>query len=504
MLTSISGTSRYWYGLTVSPNDTVYLCSDGGYADDDIFMILAGGTSLIDLNQGYRHWRGICAVANGNVYACVDSGHIYMQTNGTGNFAELPVTHRHWTDLAGDASGNVYASVDGGDIYFQTGGTGDFVALGQTSRGWSGLTVAYNGDVYATTTNGDIYVRTSGIGNFVALNQTSRVWSDIAAAPNGDIYACVYNGGIYKQTNGTGDFVLTDQPSNYWREIAFSSSGDFYAVPANGTVYFESATQTYYNILNIPIIGFKIETTPFTAENLTSADYKYSVNSDIKISIDIESYNQEIASGDFSNFPSISGKKACTIDFSIDLYSKSVLTTAPTYYDILQACGWKQLDTAGGLMIFPDTTCNRVPATIEVSFPEEGTTPRQLVYKISGAMGSVKILGTTGNTIKAEFSFLGKLIGITYRSYANMIVPTGFDSEKPNALISCTFKLFDTEAYLDSFTINSNEIVNLFSNINDASGYDGARISDRYTYGDFTIFNGTDLSSDMLDYITFE
>lgn len=253
-------------------------------------------------------------------------------------------------------------------------------------------------------------------------------------------------------------------------------------------------------IINNPIIGFKIETTPFVAETLTASDYKYSVNSDIKVGIDIGNYNQDIASGDFSNFPSISGKRMCVLDFSIYLYSKSTLTTAPTYYDILQACGWKQVDITNGLAILPDSSKNRVPATIEVSFPEEGILPRQLVYKISGAMGTVKLNGELP-IVKLEFSFMGRLESITTRGADSIITPITFDTEIPVPVLQGTFTLLGEVLPLQSFTIDSGEEVILFSNSQSATGYDGARITDRISFGEIDVFNGAELPADLMPYI---
>ena len=51
-------------------------------------------------------------------------------------------------------------------------------------------------------------------------------------------------------------------------------------------------------------MGFKHETTPYTPEDLSSSDYHYSINSDIKIALDIENYQQKVCTGNLLKLPS--------------------------------------------------------------------------------------------------------------------------------------------------------------------------------------------------------
>lgn len=124
-------------------------------------------------------------------------------------------------------------------------------------------------------------------------------------------------------------------------------------------------------VLDKLILGFKIETDPYHVETLTTDDYKYPVYN-VKVIPDIENYIQRLCTGDYSKSPSISGKRSCAINFSVDVYG---ILPAPSYFEILRACGWKQITHGStGVSIRPDSLYNRVPATIEVAFESESST----------------------------------------------------------------------------------------------------------------------------------
>jgi len=228
------------------------------------------------------------------------------------------------------------------------------------------------------------------------------------------------------------------------------------------------------------VFGCKIETTPYTVETLTSANYNQRVY-DVKITPDIESYARKLARGDYSKDISISGRRKCTCSCSVDLYPGSTVATAPQYFTMIRACGWKQLaHGATGISLTPNAQYNRVPLTIEVAYLEEGSTPRQAVVKMKGAMGKLKIDSPqVGQPIKLLFEFTGSLVSVTTRPNATIVMPTAWDTALPPAVLAATFSLYGTWQFPSKFSIDSNETVDLFSDISQSSGYDGARISDR-------------------------
>lgn len=226
--------------------------------------------------------------------------------------------------------------------------------------------------------------------------------------------------------------------------------------------------------------GFKLETTAYRAETLTAAEYNQRVY-DVKISPDIESYARKLLRGDYSRDVSISGKRKCTVSCTVDMYPGSTAATAPKYFDMIRACGYKQTTfSTTGISLTPNAAYNRVPATIEVSMPQEGLTPDQLVIKMHGAMGKLSIESPQiGQPIKIKFEFTGVLTSISTRAYASLFTPTGFDTALPPAVLAATFSLFGTWQFPSKFGIEGNEDVQIFSDIANAAGYAGSRISDR-------------------------
>lgn len=236
---------------------------------------------------------------------------------------------------------------------------------------------------------------------------------------------------------------------------------------------------------NKKTLGFKIETTPYTVETLTAAEYNQRIY-DIKVSPDIESYARKLATGDYSRSTSIAGKRKCVVTFSVDLYPGSTVATAPQYFAMIRACGWKQTaHGATGISLVPHADYNRVPATIEVVYPEEGLSPKQLVIRMRGAMGKLKIECTQiGQPIKLTFEFTGVLDAITTRVYASIITPTAWDTALPPAVLAATFSLFGTWQFPNKFTIEGGEEVQCFPDHSKAAGYEGSRVVDRNMTGD--------------------
>ena len=232
-------------------------------------------------------------------------------------------------------------------------------------------------------------------------------------------------------------------------------------------------------------MGFKIETTPYTAETLAASDYNQRIY-DVKVSPDIESYARKLARGDYSRDVSIAGKRKCSVSCSVDLYPGATAATVPQYFAMIRACGWKQTAfSTTGVSLVPHADYNRVPGTIEVAFPEEGTTPRQLIIKMRGAMGKLKIESSQiGQPIKLSFEFTGVLDGITTRLNAAILTPTAWDTALPPAVLAATFSFFGTWQFPSKFSIEGGEEVQLFNDISKAAGYEGARVTDRNVTGD--------------------
>lgn len=386
----------------------------------------------------------------------------------------------------------------------------------------SAFTIRFYLKMYSSDTSKSIYVLTKS-GNYIAGLTNDIDWG--IRVVNGSINFVVYLGSHINTEFASGGTIPYDDQfhdilvtynNGYWRiyvdSVDMSIDTTAQHLISNHTnflleffVFWSANTalgdidEIIISIGTIPpagnkllenkqLVGFKLETNPFIPEALVAADYGHHAY-DIKVEPGIELLPLRAARADFSKEVSISGRRLCAANWKVDLYAMTDPATPPTYFSMLRACGWKQVvHGATGVSIKPDGNYNRVPATIEVAYEDESSEPQQLVYKIGGAMGSVKIIGAAGLPVALEFSFIGTLEGITTRPYASRITPTGFDDETPPALLDEQHSIFmSRRSLIENFEISGNEVVDLFSNIFKCHGYDGARVSGRLLTGKIKI-----------------
>ena len=227
-------------------------------------------------------------------------------------------------------------------------------------------------------------------------------------------------------------------------------------------------------------MGCKIESTPYTAETLAVADYNvsaYNINYDPTIA----EYARKLARGDASRDPSIMGKRSGKITFSVDVTVGAAAATAPNYFKCLQACGLKQTTFgAVGVSLVTDARYFNVPMTMEVVEMDEGASPAQLTIKFRGCMGNAKLVTNgVGLPKRIDFEFTGVLQNVQDRTFANQIMPTGFDAALPQAVLACTTSLFTESQNFDKITIDLGNKVELWTDSTKAEGFEGARIVDR-------------------------
>jgi len=227
-------------------------------------------------------------------------------------------------------------------------------------------------------------------------------------------------------------------------------------------------------------IGFKIEETPYAAETLAATDYNVSAYS-VEYEIDIPVKGRDLARANYSRDVGTAGKRAATVRFSVDVMWSGTAATAPNYFKCLRACGLKQTTWgATGVSLVTDSDYSNVPATIEIVERDEGASPLQLVFSVAGCMGNSKIvLGNIGEPARFDFEFKGFLNSITDRVFANQIVPTGFNTTLPDAVLGATTTVFSESLRYNQFTIDLGNDVQLWSDPSKSHGYSGARIADR-------------------------
>lgn len=272
-------------------------------------------------------------------------------------------------------------------------------------------------------------------------------------------------------------------------------------------------------LLDIKLIGIKNETISGTIETLSSDDFIYPINNQIEIDVNIENYIRKENNGTYSNPVGISGKRSAIIKFSTYLSYTNVLII-PAWFKLFQFCGWSynygssgsdwvaiidSIDSANInetenndihiLQIITSINVNNEiinnnTATVEIVYYDE-LFDKQLVYRLSGCMGTAKIIGESGKPIKVDFVFLGSLYEITT---VTEIKTTGtIDETPPKALLFSDVKLHENTICVEKFEIDVGNINTLFSNIMSRSGYAGCRITDRYIIGTININDQSDV-----------
>jgi hypothetical protein len=226
-------------------------------------------------------------------------------------------------------------------------------------------------------------------------------------------------------------------------------------------------------------IGFATESPAYTASTLAVTDYNLSAYN-INYDPDIAMKARDLARGNFSRDPSISGKRQISISFSVDLCYSGTVGTAPSYYKCLQSCGLKQISYGTGVELVTDAAYSNVPSTIEVVEKDEGVSPVQVVVKAHGCMGNAKIiLDNIGEPVRIDFDFKGVLNGITDRAFATILTPTGFDTPNPDAMLGITTTIYSEAFKFNKITIDLGNDVQVWTDPSKAQGLEGARIVDR-------------------------
>jgi hypothetical protein len=227
-------------------------------------------------------------------------------------------------------------------------------------------------------------------------------------------------------------------------------------------------------------MGCKIEGTPYVQETLAATDYNvaaYNINYDPEVAM----YARRLARGDASNDLQIPGTQKIKITFEVDVCVGTNVYTPPNYWKCLRACGLKQtIYNTTGCALIPHSGYFNVPMTIEVVEMDEGISPLQVVVAARGCMGTAKFVGGgVGLPKKIQFDFTGVLVSVNERSFANQIMPTGWDAALPQAVLACTTSLYGVSQMFDKLTLDVGNKLEVWKDPTKGQGFEGTRIIDR-------------------------
>jgi hypothetical protein len=221
---------------------------------------------------------------------------------------------------------------------------------------------------------------------------------------------------------------------------------------------------------------FKIEGTPYTAETSFAATDSLPCEG-IEFSPEIPVAERKIAFGDFGYCSSVAGKRSGTVKFSVPIGYIGAGATPPKYFELLRACGLKQtIHGTSGVSLTTSALYTNVPMSIAIDFINEGSTPTIKRHSLHGCMGNATITGgNVGEYAKIEFEFKGAYDGDSDIAYAAYSYPS-FSCYSPEVVLSVGMTANSVSQGANSFTINLNNDVQLFSDLTKSTGFSGAHL----------------------------
>lgn len=223
------------------------------------------------------------------------------------------------------------------------------------------------------------------------------------------------------------------------------------------------------------LFGFKIESTPYTAETLTNADYNLLVKN-LKFTPTIERYKQKFDVGDFDNFADVPGKRMGEVSFDIDLRGSGTASTAPKDGKLHKACGFREeINSTFGVVYIKDSNVNAVPGTAEFVLKGSGAGPVGVKIKMRGCMGDIEFKYVkTGEPYGASVKLKGALVSVADLSVGQLPVATGWDTTTPPATLSAALKLHGYALNANTLNIKLNNKIELLTDLAQPEGYEGA------------------------------
>lgn len=227
------------------------------------------------------------------------------------------------------------------------------------------------------------------------------------------------------------------------------------------------------------MLGFAVESVRYTAETLTAADYDIPAYN-IQASPEIEEYERQIASGNFSSFAPVVGKTKGKVSFSVDLYkSASGAGVAPAFAKALKCVGFAEQVYAGVGVKWTTDSSVCYSATVEIAITAECSNPGQHVIKLKGCTGSWKLgFDNVGNPVRIDFEFEGSFVGVSDRAEA--FDSTNIETAVPDSTLGMTIVAGGYSGIdCNSVQIDGGVAVNMEVDPSDASGYRGSHITGR-------------------------
>jgi hypothetical protein len=227
----------------------------------------------------------------------------------------------------------------------------------------------------------------------------------------------------------------------------------------------------YPTALNF-IIG-KLETTPGTAETITSDDFDVRVmNPTWTPNTETDDDAAKYARGDHAEAESVYGARSGTITFDLRLSYGGTDTTEPAYWKYLNACGWKTVEYASGITLQLIKSGDLAPMTIAHYIVDRAASPTAIRTLFSGCMGNAVIsVDKIGGVHMAKCTMQGKLVGQTTIANGDIPYPTDMSQLHPEKFLNNTVYVDGKATRISQFTLDPGCGVQPVIDQSDATGY---------------------------------
>lgn len=198
---------------------------------------------------------------------------------------------------------------------------------------------------------------------------------------------------------------------------------------------------------NLRILVAKQESTPGTAETLTSADFDVRIrNPEITINVEQDDEASKYARGDHGEDDVVMGAQSGTISFAVRAAWSGTANAAPEWGKFFESCGAVgSAYTTVGYGYRPVKDNDEKTMTIWVYDIQRGATPKAVLYKYTGCIGTAQIGAEgVGKPWMIKFTFSGKLTDVDF-NVANASIPF-----LNNLDASCTDKMLNNAMTIDS------------------------------------------------------
>lgn len=191
---------------------------------------------------------------------------------------------------------------------------------------------------------------------------------------------------------------------------------------------------------------------------------------------------RDIQRDDLSPSEPVMGKRSVAVSFECELKGSGAQGTAPAIGDLLEACGFTEVVSAGSSVAYSPSSSTMKSVTLYV-YDVNRTGSNFKLHKATGCRGNVNFVFEAGQIARAEFSFKGK-----YNIPTDVSDPGSptYESTKPPIVQSANFTInSETDLVVQGVNVDMGNEVSDRDDINSSASLKGFEITGRKPNGSF-------------------